>query len=124
MGILMVQFRQKSKFATYKKVATSSGLNRKEIAEKMVRKNGIYDVQVTSVSGFLSDHYDPTKKTVNLSEEVYEGTNVSAAAVAAHECDHAVQHVTDYSMLTLGSRLVPVTQISINLSQWVICLET
>ena len=74
-----------------------------EIAEKIVIENGIYDVQVTSVSGFLSDHYDPTKRTVNLNEEVYEGTNVSVAAVAANECGHAVQHVTDYSILTLGS---------------------
>ena len=117
---MMVQFRLKSKFATYRKVATSSGLNGKEVAEKMLRDNGIYDVQVTSVPGFLSDHYDPTKKTVNLSEEVYEGTNVSAAIVAAHECGHAVQHATDYSMLTLRSSLVPVTQISTNLPQWVI----
>ena len=73
---MMVQFRLKSKFATYRKVATSSGLNGKEVAEKMLWDNGIYDVQVTSVPGFLSDNYDPTKKTVNLSEEVYEGTNV------------------------------------------------
>lgn len=117
---MLVQFRLKSKFATYRKVVTSSGLSGKEVAEKMLRDNGIYDVQVTSVPGFLSDHDDPTKKTVNLSEEVYEGTNVSAAAVAAHECGHAVQHASAYSMLTLRSRLVPITQISTNLSQWVI----
>ena len=86
----------------------------------MLRDNGIYDVEVVSVPGFLSDHYDPAKKTVNLSPDVYEGRNVSAAAVAAHECGHAVQHATAYSMLTLRSRLVPITQISTTLSQWVI----
>lgn len=117
---MAVQFRLKSKFAAYRNVPTSTGLSGKEIAEKMLRDNGIYDVQVISVPGFLSDHYDPTKKTVNLSAEVYEGRNVSAAAVAAHECGHAVQHATAYSMLTLRSKLVPVTQISTNLSQWVI----
>ena len=119
IGIL-VQFRLKSKFAEYKKVETSTGLSGKEIAEKMLRDNGIYDVEVISVPGILSDHYDPTKKTVNLSADVYEGRNVSAAAVAAHECGHAVQHATAYSMLMLRSRLVPITQISNNLSQWII----
>jgi Zn-dependent membrane protease YugP len=117
---MLVQFRLKSKFAEYGKVPTSAGLSGKEIAEKMLRDNGIYDVEVTSVPGFLSDHYDPTKKIVNLSAEVYEGRNVSAAAVASHECGHAVQHATAYSMLMLRSRLVPITQISTNLSQWVI----
>jgi uncharacterized protein len=75
---------------------------------------------VVSVPGFLSDHYDPTKKTVNLSPDVYEGRNVSAAAVAAHECGHAIQHATAYNMLTLRSNLVPIVQVSTNLSQWVI----
>ena len=107
VGRMMVQFRLKSKFSEYRKVPTSSGLSGKEVAEKMLRGNGIYDVQVILVPGFLSDHYDPTKKTVNLSAEVYEGRNVSAAAVAAHECGHAVQHATAYSMLTLRSKLVP-----------------
>ena len=117
---MLVQFRLKSKFKQYSEVAVSSGLSGKQVAEKMLRDNGIYDVEVVSVPGFLSDHYDPTKKTVNLSPGVYEGRNVSAAAVAAHECGHAVQHATAYSMLMLRSRLVPVTQISTNLSQWVI----
>ncbi len=117
---MIVQARLKSKFAAYSNVPTSSGLSGREVAEKMLRDSGIYDVQVVSVPGFLSDHYDPGKKTVNLSEEVYEGRNVSAAAVAAHECGHAVQHATAYSMLMLRSRLVPITQISTNLSQWVI----
>ena len=117
---MAVQFRLKSKFAQYSKVPTSRGMSGKEVAEKMLHDNGIYDVQVTSVDGFLSDHYDPTKKTVNLSPDVYEGRNVAAAAVAAHECGHAVQHATAYSMLMFRSRMVPAVQISTNLSQWVI----
>ena len=117
---MLVQARLKSKFKQYGEVPTSSGLSGKEVAEKMLRDNGIYDVQVVSVPGFLSDHYDPTKKTVNLSPEVFDGRNISAAAVSAHECGHAVQHATAYPMLMLRSRLVPITQISTNLSQWVI----
>jgi uncharacterized protein len=119
---MIVQYRLKSKFSEYSKVPTSSGLSGKEIAEKMLHDNGIYDVSVTSVQGFLSDHYDPTKKTVNLSPDVYEGRNIAAAAVAAHECGHAVQHATAYSMLMLRSRLVPIVQISSNLAQWVIII--
>ncbi|HTL07809.1 MAG TPA: zinc metallopeptidase [Chitinophagaceae bacterium] len=117
---MLVQFRLKSKFAEYSKVPTSSGLSGSEVAQKMLRDNGIYDVQVISTPGALTDHYDPTKKTVNLSEEVYDSRNVAAAAVAAHECGHAVQHATAYSMLRLRSALVPVTQISTRLSQWII----
>ncbi|HOZ76475.1 MAG TPA: zinc metallopeptidase [Ferruginibacter sp.] len=117
---LAVQWRLKSKFKEYGQVPTSSGLSGKEVAEKMLKDNGIYDVQVISTPGFLSDHYDPTKKTVNLSPDVYEGRTVSAAAVAAHECGHAVQHATAYSMLMLRSKLVPATQLSSTLSQWVI----
>ncbi|UEG50449.1 zinc metallopeptidase [Ferruginibacter lapsinanis] len=117
---MFVQFRLKSKFKQYTDVPTSSRMSGKEVAQKMLRDNGIYDVDVVSVPGFLSDHYDPTKKTVNLSPDVFEGRNVAAAAVAAHECGHAVQHATAYSMLQLRSKLVPVTQISTNLSQWVI----
>ncbi|MEP6726389.1 MAG: zinc metallopeptidase [Bacteroidota bacterium] len=117
---MLVQFRLKSKFAEYSKVPTSSGLSGSEIAQKMLRDNGIYDVQVISTPGFLSDHYDPTKKTVNLSEEVYQARTVAAAAIAAHECGHAVQHATAYSMLQLRNKLVPVTQISTRLSLWVI----
>jgi uncharacterized protein len=119
---MIVQFRLKSKFSAYSKVPTGSGLSGKEIAEKMLHDSGIYDVSVISVQGFLSDHYDPTKKTVNLSPDVYEGKNIAAAAVAAHECGHAVQHATAYSMLMLRSRLVPVVQISSNLAQWVILI--
>jgi Zn-dependent membrane protease YugP len=119
---MIVQYRLKSKFTQYGKVPVSSGLSGKEIAEKMLRDNGIYDVQVISAKGFLSDHYDPSKKTVNLSPEVYNGRSVASAAVAAHECGHAVQHATAYSMLMLRSRLVPVVQVSTNLSQWIILI--
>jgi len=119
---MAVQYRLKSKFATYSKIPTGSGLSGKEVAEKMLHDNGIFDVTVTSVPGFLSDHYDPAKKTVNLSPDVYEGRNISAASVAAHECGHAVQHATAYSMLMLRSALVPVVQISSNLAQWIILI--
>jgi uncharacterized protein len=109
---MAVSFRLKSKFAHYSKEVLRSGLTGREIAEKMLRENGIYDVQVTSTPGFLSDHYDPSKRTVNLSESVFSGNNVSAAAVAAHECGHAVQHAHGYKMLALRSAMVPVTQFS------------
>jgi uncharacterized protein len=117
---MLVQYRLKNKFSTYTNVPTTSGLSGKEIAEKMLKDNGIYDVQVISADGFLSDHYNPLNKTVNLSADVYNGHNVAAAAVAAHECGHAVQHATAYSMLMLRSRLVPAVKISSTLSQWVI----
>ncbi|RYY70751.1 MAG: zinc metallopeptidase [Chitinophagaceae bacterium] len=117
---MFAQWRLKSKFKEYGAVPTSSGMSGKEIAEKMLRDNGIYDVQVISVEGQLTDHYNPANKTVNLSEGVYTERSVSAAAVAAHECGHAVQHATAYSMLQLRSKLVPAVQISSTLSQWVI----
>ncbi|MFT3979745.1 MAG: zinc metallopeptidase [Ferruginibacter sp.] len=117
---MIVQWRLKSKFQEYSLVPTSSGMSGKEIAEKMLRDNGIFDVKVISVEGKLTDHYNPLDKTVNLSEAVYNERTVSAAAVAAHECGHAVQHATAYSMLMLRSRLVPAVQISSTLSQWVI----
>ncbi|HEX4877471.1 MAG TPA: zinc metallopeptidase [Chitinophagaceae bacterium] len=110
----------KSKFTRYSKEALSSGLTGREIAEKMLRENGIYDVKVTSVDGFLSDHYNPLNKTVNLSPEVYNGASVSAAAVAAHECGHAVQHATQYGPLMFRSRMVPVVQVSSMLVNWVL----
>ena len=119
---MLVQYRLKRKFAEYSDVPTGSGLSGKEVAEKMLHDNGIYNVKVISVEGFLSDHYDPTKRTINLSPDVYAGRNVSAAAVAAHECGHAVQHAATYSMLKLRSGLVPVVQISSNLAQWVILI--
>ncbi len=117
---MVVQYRLKSKFSQYSQVPTSSGMSGKEVAEKMLKDNGIYDVQVMSADGFLSDHYNPLNKTVNLSPDVFEGRTVASAAVAAHECGHAVQHATAYSMLMLRSRLVPAVKISSTLSQWVI----
>jgi uncharacterized protein len=117
---MLAQFQLKRKFNEYKNVPTTSGLSGAEVAQKMLTDNGIHDVQVVSVNGFLSDHYDPTNKTVNLSPDVYAGRTVSAAAVAAHECGHAVQHATAYSMLTMRSKLVPAVKISSNLSQIVI----
>ena len=113
MGIgMLVSSRLKSKFATYSQERLSSGLTGKDIAQKMLRDNGIYDVNVVSVEGQLTDHYNPADKTVNLSHDVYHGQHVAAAAVAAHECGHAVQHATAYQWLTMRSKLVPVVQIS------------
>ena len=121
MGIgFLVQMRLKAKFTQYSRNRLNSGLSGKDIAERMLKENGIYDVKVVSVDGFLSDHYNPMNKTVNLSPDVYNGTSISAAAVAAHECGHAVQHATAYQWLMLRSRLVPVVQISTTLSQWVL----
>lgn len=113
LGISMiVSMILKGKFTKYSKVRLSNGLTGREIAEKMLRENGIYDVKVTSVNGFLSDHYNPVNKTVNLSPEVYNGISVSAAAVAAHEVGHAVQHSAGYAPLQLRSKLVPAVQFS------------
>jgi Zn-dependent membrane protease YugP len=113
MGIsFIVSMILRSKFTKYGKMPLANGLSGKQVAEKMLRENGIYDVQVTASQGFLSDHYNPFNKTVNLSPEVYNGTSISAAAVAAHECGHAVQHATAYSWLMMRSRLVPVVQIT------------
>ena len=110
----------KGKFNTYSKIGLTSGLSGKEVAEKMLRESGIFDVKVVSVSGFLSDHYNPLTKTVNLSPEVFQGKSIASAAVAAHECGHAVQHATAYSWLMMRSRLVPVVQFSSWLIQWVL----
>jgi len=96
------------------------GLTGKEVAEKMLRENGIYDVQVISANGYLSDHYNPLNKTVNLSSEVYTGNSIASTAVAAHECGHAVQHATAYTWLMLRSRLVPFIQFSSGMVQWVL----
>ena len=123
LGIsMLVSMILKSKFTKYSKVPLSSGLSGREIAEKMLRENGIYDVKVTSVDGFLSDHYNPANKTVNLSPDVYNGTSVAAAAVAAHECGHAVQHATAYQWLNFRSKMVPAVQISSNLVNWVLLI--
>ena len=112
---LIVSMILKGKFSKYSKIPLANGMSGKQVAEKMLRENGIYDVKVTASQGFLSDHYNPANKTVNLSPEVYEGTSISAAAVAAHECGHAVQHANSYSWLTMRSRLVPVVQLTSNI---------
>ncbi|HZI54543.1 MAG TPA: zinc metallopeptidase [Chitinophagaceae bacterium] len=121
LGIsMLVSLVLKSKFTKYGKVALRNGLTGREIAERMLRENGIFDVKVISVNGFLSDHYNPANRTVNLSPEVYNGQSVAAAAVAAHECGHAVQHATAYQWLTMRSKLVPAVQITSNLVNWVL----
>jgi len=113
MGIgMLVSSRLKSKFSHYSQEHLSNGMSGKDVAQKMLRDNGIYDVNVVSVEGQLTDHYNPANKTVNLSQDVYNGQNVSSAAVAAHECGHAVQHSTSYQWLTMRSKLVPAVQIS------------
>ena len=110
----------KSRFTKYSKIGLANGLSGREIAEKMLRESGIYDVKVISVQGFLSDHYNPANKTVNLSPEVYEGRSISAAAVAAHECGHAVQHANSYKPLVMRSKLVPAVQVSSQVVNWVL----
>lgn len=115
-----VQNRLKSKFRKYSRTSISSNLSGREIAEKMLNDHGIYDVKVISVNGQLTDHYNPIKKTVNLSEGVFNQRNAAAAAVAAHECGHAVQHARAYSWLTLRSKLVPIVSVSSRWMQWVI----
>lgn len=121
LGIsMLVSGVLKSKFTAYSRVPLYSGLSGREVAEKMLRDNGIYDVKVVSVDGFLSDHYNPANKTVNLSPDVYNGVSIAAAAVAAHECGHAVQHATAYQWLTMRSKLVPVVQFSSGIVQWVL----
>lgn len=119
---LLVQWKLKSVFAKYSKVVSPGGLTGAQIAQKMLNDNGIYDVSVTCVKGQLTDHYNPSKKTVNLSEDVYRMSSVSAAAVAAHECGHAVQHKVGYAPLRLRSALVPVVNISSQLSMIVIII--
>ncbi|QAA81847.1 zinc metallopeptidase [Aequorivita sp. H23M31] len=116
----LVSHQLKSKFKKYSQIHLQNGMSGKEIAEKMLADNGIHDVKVISVPGQLTDHYDPAKKTVNLSEPVYLQRNAAAAAVAAHECGHAVQHATAYSWLKLRSVIVPAVSISSKLSNFVI----
>lgn len=119
---MFVSSRLKSKFKTYSKLQLRNGMSGAEIAEKMLSDHGIRDVKVVSVKGSLTDHYNPMKKTVNLSESVYNERNAAAAAVAAHECGHAVQHAQGYEWLKMRSLLVPVVSISSNLSMWVIII--
>jgi len=115
-----VSSKLKSKFEFYSRVHLRNGMSGAEIAQKMLTDNGIYDVRVISTSGRLTDHYSPADKTVNLSEAVYNQRNAAAAAVAAHEVGHAVQHATAYNMLKLRSNLVPVVNATSGLSQWLV----
>ena len=116
----LVSNKLKKKFAYYSKVQLRNGMSGAEIAQKMLADNGIYDVEVISTPGKLTDHYNPKNKTVNLSEAVYNQRNAAAAAVAAHECGHAVQHAKAYSWLTLRSQLVPVVSVTSGMSQWLV----
>lgn len=118
----IVQQSLQSKFKKYSQVPMTNGMTGKEVAEKMLRDHGITNVKVVSTSGMLTDHYNPTNQTVNLSEGVYSSNSVAAAAVAAHECGHAVQHAYSYSWLKMRSALVPVVSFASNYVQWVILL--
>ena len=116
----VVQANLQSKFKKYSQVPLNGGMTGREVAEKMLRDNGIYNVSVTCTPGHLTDHYNPTNGTVNLSESVYHSNSVAAAAVAAHECGHAVQHAVAYAPLQLRSALVPVVSFASNTVQWVL----
>ncbi len=119
---MIVSGRLKSRFKEYSGIRITSGLTGREVAEKMLADNGIYDVKIVQAQGFLSDHYNPVTKTVALSPDVYQNNSVAAAAVAAHECGHAVQHATAYRWLQMRSSLVPVVQFASGIMQWVILL--
>lgn len=116
----LVQANLKNKFERYSKIPTENGMTGREIAVKMLHDNGIYDVQVTHTPGHLTDHYNPANKTVNLSESVYNSNSIMAAAVAAHECGHALQHARAYAPLTMRSKLVPVVSFASSIMTWVI----
>ncbi|WP_276498322.1 zinc metallopeptidase [Pontibacter litorisediminis] len=118
----LVSWRLKSKFQQYSQIPLSSGLTGREVAEMMLRDNGITDVRVISVAGRLTDHYNPADKTVNLSEYVYEARSAAAAAVAAHECGHAVQHAQAYSFLKFRSAMVPALSIASRYMQWILLI--
>lgn len=118
----IVQWRFKSKFKTYSEIGLTSGLSGRDIAEKMLADHGIADVKIISVEGQLTDHYNPADRTVNLSPEVYHGKSVAAAAVAAHECGHAVQHAKAYSWLQFRSSMVPVVSVASSLVQWTLMI--
>jgi Zn-dependent membrane protease YugP len=116
----IIQHNLQSKFKRYSEISIPGGMTGRDVAEKMLRENGIYDVTVTSVEGMLTDHYNPADKTVNLSEAVYSSNSVAAAAVAAHECGHAVQHAVAYAPLKMRSALVPVVNFASSWMQWVL----
>lgn len=112
--------RLKSKFKAYSKIPINGNLSGREVAERMLHAHGIYDVKIESVQGHLNDHYNPANKTVNLSPDVYNGRHVAAAAIAAHECGHAVQHATAYSFLQMRSSLVPIVSFTSKWVQWIL----
>lgn len=116
----LVQMNLDNKFKKYSKIPTGNGMTGADVALKMLHDNGIYDVKVTSTRGHTTDHYNPADKTVNLSESVYSSNSIMAAAVAAHECGHAVQHARAYAPLTMRSKLVPVVQFSSSIMSWVL----
>ncbi|MDY5766767.1 MAG: zinc metallopeptidase [Alloprevotella sp.] len=116
----ITQHNLKQKFDAYSKVPTSPGLTGREVAERMLRDNGIYNVTVTCTPGALTDHYNPVERTVNLSEPVYNTCSIAAAAVAAHECGHAVQHACAYGPLQMRSALVPIVSFASSWVQWVL----
>ena len=116
----LVQANLKNKFEKYSKMPLANGMTGRDVAIKMLQDNGIYDVKVISTSGMLTDHYNPANKTVNLSEGVYGSNSVAAAAVAAHECGHALQHARAYAPLKMRSALVPVVQFSSSIMSWVL----
>lgn len=118
----IVQWRFKSKFKEHSETPLSSGMSGREIAEKMLHDNNIYDVKVVSVEGRLTDHYNPADRTVNLSPEVYGGRSVASAAVAAHECGHAVQHARAYSWLQFRSAMVPIVNVASTLTSWTLMI--
>lgn len=117
---MLVRWNLKSKFKKFSQVRLDSGLTGREVAERMLREHGITDVQVISTAGQLTDHYNPASRTINLSEPVYNSNSVMAAAVAAHETGHAIQHAVGYAPLKMRSALVPVVQFSSNIVQWVL----
>jgi uncharacterized protein len=119
---MILSGRLRSKFNYYSEFGLRNGMSGAEVAEAMLRYYGINDVRVTEGQGFLSDHYNPANKTVNLSPDVYHGRNVSAAAVAAHECGHAVQHANAYAMLKVRSAIVPIVSVAANLQQYLLLI--
>ena len=119
---MLVSMILKNKFRKFGKIPLSARLTGKEVAERMLSENGIYDVKVISVEGFLSDHYNPANKTINLSPEVYNNYSVAAAAVAAHETGHAIQHATAYAWLNLRSKMVPAVQFSSSIVNWILLI--
>ena len=119
---MIVQWRLRSVVAKYSKVALPAGLTGAEIAERMLRSNGVYDVKIVHTGGYLTDHFNPQNMTVNLSEEVYYGRSITAAAIACHECGHAIQHAEGYAPLKMRTALVPLVNISARAASWLVIL--